>query len=403
MDEDKGARKSNFITETLTRNEQPSERVQVLPTKPRSAIKKDLIAFFGDGRRTPAPSTEGSPIETVKCREYSPAGKGDGGTGTGGKTVNNNSWLTPIVKKKRDKMKSTPQDTENEEEQMSKKPRSDDEESKVGNTVDLESMGTSLQKKGQPKSKKSKEDSAKKLNKTPRKKATFAPVDSEESDRKMEEVKEVPVAAQCVIGFAIRVDRGNNTKGGFDRKLAECLTFLREFVDPAACILPNGKDKRLGPIKSKSDLPKYQLTLRNYVKIPKQIAFSNVNQDNGRVIKGSALMGFSLDPKTCLDEVAGDLRTMGCSIFYKKCQKVDTVLKLILLGVPNSIEEEVSKDTLDKVLSVLEQDLIRSDSDYNLTKDQRQNFVYAVTREFPPGMPWEDAEEKKKKQGGNNT
>ncbi len=86
MDEGKGARKSNFITETPTRNEQPSKRVQVLPKKPRSAIKKDLIAFFGGGQRTPAPSTEGSPIETVKQRrEYSPAGKGDSGTGAGGR------------------------------------------------------------------------------------------------------------------------------------------------------------------------------------------------------------------------------------------------------------------------------------------------------------------------------
>ncbi len=65
MDEGKGARKSDFITETLTRNEQPSKRAQVLPKKPRLVIKKDLIAFLGDGQRTPAPSTEGSPIETV--------------------------------------------------------------------------------------------------------------------------------------------------------------------------------------------------------------------------------------------------------------------------------------------------------------------------------------------------
>ena len=85
--------------------------------------------------------------------------------------------------------------------------------------------------------------------------------------------------------------------------------------------------------------------MRNCFNIPNQMAFSNVNQDNGRVIKGSTLMGFSLDSKTCLDEAAGDLKTMGCSIFYKKCKKVDTVLKLILLGVPNSIKEEVIKDT----------------------------------------------------------
>ncbi len=133
------------------------------------------------------------------------------------------------------------------------------------------------------------------------------------------------------------------------------------------------------------------------------MAFSNVNQDNGKVIKGSAIMGFSINPKNCLDDAAEDLRTMGCSLFYKKCQEVDTVSKLILLGAPNSIEEEVIKDTLDKVLSELECTLLQTDSEYKLTKDQRQNWInYVVNREFLPGMPWEDAEEKKKKQGGNN-
>ena len=113
------------------------------------------------------------------------------------------------------------------------------------------------------------------------------------------------------------------------------------------------------------------------------MAFSNVNQDNGRVIKGSAIMGFSTNPK--------------------KCQEVDTVSKLILLGVPNSIEEDVIKDTLDKVLSELECTLLQTDSEYKLTKYQCQNWInYVVNREFPPGMPWEDAKEKKKKQGGNN-
>jgi hypothetical protein len=80
------------------------------------------------------------------------------------------------------------------------------------------------------------------------------------------------------------------------------------------------------------------------------------------VIKGSAIMGFSIDPKTCMDDAAGDLRTMGCSLYYKKCQQVDTVSKLILLGVPNSIEEDVIKDTLDKVLSDLEKKLMQTDS-----------------------------------------
>ncbi len=90
----------------------------MLPKKPRSAIKKDLIAFFGEGRRTPAPSTEGSPIETVKQRrEHSSAGQGDVEPVIVGKTVDNNSWLTPTVKKKRDKTKSITQDEENEKDQ----------------------------------------------------------------------------------------------------------------------------------------------------------------------------------------------------------------------------------------------------------------------------------------------
>ncbi len=275
--------------------------------------------------------------------------------------------------------------------------------------MDLESIKALMRKKSpktkilkSKKSKEKREDSSKKPNQTPRKKATFASEESEESGKNKEE-REVAVNFQCVIGFAIRVEKGNNMKGGFDKKLSDGLTFLGEFVDPAACILPNGKDKRLGPIKSKSDLPKYQLTMRNYFNIPNQMAFSNINQDNGRVIKGSAIIGFSINPKNCLDDAAWDLRTMGCSLFYKKCQEVDTVSKLILLGVPNSIVEDVIKDTLDKVLSELECTLLQTDSKYKLAKDQRQNWInYAVNREFPPGMPWEDAEEKKKKQGGNN-
>ena len=51
---------------------------------------------------------------------------------------------------------------------------------------------------------------------------------------------------------------------------------------------------------------------------------------------------------------------------------------------------------LNKVLVDLECMLLRTDSEYKLTKDQRNNWIkYAVTKEFPPGMPWEDAEEKK--------
>lgn len=69
----------------------------------------------------------------------------------------------------------------------------------------------------------------KEAHQTSGKKVTFAPEESEESGKKKEE-EEVSVNFQCVIGFAIRVDKGNNTNRGFDRKLSEGLTFLRDFV-----------------------------------------------------------------------------------------------------------------------------------------------------------------------------
>jgi hypothetical protein len=346
MEDGKGTRKSEDITATPTREaptknkKQQSKRKQEVPKKLQSATKKNLTDFFGHGKRAPGPTTEGNPINTVLQRRIlqvgTPMGKGDSEARAGGKKGDNNSWRTPFVKKKRFKSNTTPQGAEGKKGQNNKKPQSDDKQSvgeqskgteRAGHTVDLKSMSALMRTKSQkikiPKPKKDKEkqeDSARRYNQTARKKATFAMEKSEESGKKKEE-EEVAVNFQCVIGFTISVDKGNNTKGGFDKKLSKGLTFFREFVDSAACILPNGKDKRLGPIRLKSNLPKYQPTMRNYFSIPNQMAFSNVNQDNGRVIKGSAIMGFSIDPKNCLDDAAGDLQTMGCSLFYKNVKR----------------------------------------------------------------------------------
>jgi hypothetical protein len=94
---------------------------------------------------------------------------------------------------------------------------------------------------------------------------------------------------------------------------------------------------------------------------------------------------------------------MGCAIFYKKCQEVDTVATQILIGAPNTMEEEINKQTMDKKLKVLEKKLLLTDKNYQLMREQFKNWVkYAVVREFPMGMPWEGTEEKKQKQGTNN-
>jgi len=139
MEDGKGARKSNNITATsirearTTSKKQQSERKQELANKLRSAMKKNLTAYFGKGKRSPGPTTAGNPIEMViqrrELQRGTPTGKGDSGAEAGGKKDNNNSWRTPLMKKKRDKSNTTPQGTKGEEGQNNKKPRSDDKES----------------------------------------------------------------------------------------------------------------------------------------------------------------------------------------------------------------------------------------------------------------------------------
>jgi len=72
-----------------------------------------------------------------------------------------------------------------------------------------------------------------------------------------EVAKEKPIAfKECVVGFAIRVDKGNNTKLAFDKKLMEGLEFIQQYFDKCACFLPHEKDKKLEPIRAKNDMPK---------------------------------------------------------------------------------------------------------------------------------------------------
>jgi hypothetical protein len=44
---------------------------------------------------------------------------------------------------------------------------------------------------------------------------------------------------------------------------------------------------------------------------------------------------------------------MGCAIYYKKCQEVDTVATQVLIGAPNTIEEDIVKQMMDEEFMVL--------------------------------------------------
>jgi hypothetical protein len=38
----------------------------------------------------------------------------------------------------------------------------------------------------------------------------------------------------CVVGFAVRVNEGKDTKGGFDKKIMEGLAFMQTYIDKNA-------------------------------------------------------------------------------------------------------------------------------------------------------------------------
>ncbi len=188
-------------------------------------------------------------------------------------------------------------------------------------------------------------------------------------------------------------------KEKFDKKIGEALRFLCLHIDPKACFHLFTKDKSLGPIKEKINLPKFQVTMQTYFSIPNPAAFSPFPQDGRQVIKGSGIMGFQGDLQVCLEEADRDLCMFNCNIFYKICQEVDIIVKVILLGVPESIDEKQIQTTMDKELQELEQDK-KNDHMLSVTRyDARTWIKYAITKEYPPGMPWEGIKEKKQKQG----
>ncbi len=89
--------------------------------------------------------------------------------------------------------------------------------------------------------------------------------------------KEKPIAyKECVVGFAIRVNKGNNVKQAFDKKLMEGLEFIQQYVDKYACFLPHEKDKKLEPIQAKNDMSKYQVVMKECFRIPNNNSLSNV-------------------------------------------------------------------------------------------------------------------------------
>ena len=190
--------------------------------------------YFGGGERVQPPSKGGTPVQSILLRRLT---------------------NTPERARKTDNTVET---------QLTPERLDNAGEGAVTNAnmvVDLESFTTGLCPKGggsKKRDKRGKEERAteEQANKTKAQKPKIA-------FGLTEVVKEKPIAyKECVAGFAIRVDKGNNTKSAFDKKLMEGLNFIQQYVDKCACFLPHEKDKKLEPIHAKNDMPKYQVVMK---------------------------------------------------------------------------------------------------------------------------------------------
>ncbi len=183
------------------------------------------------------PSMEGTPIAAVKMQQTTKSGD-------------------PGSTKKRD--------TSNGSKTISqKKSKSDNEESQAEKVANLETMGKMpLKVKGTKDStKKAKATKDKGKSTAPnsgKKKATFA----ETVGKETVEEKEIKYKT-WVVGFAVQVDKGKDTKGGFDKKLLEGFAFMQTYINQHASFHPIRQGKNSKPIKGKGDMPKYQVTMRN--------------------------------------------------------------------------------------------------------------------------------------------
>jgi hypothetical protein len=232
----KSARKSNDITMTPAWTQRITDLISTMgeeeqsaPKKTPSARKKDLLAFFGEGARVQPPSMDGTPIEAAKVRR-NPGSRILGTT------------------KKQDNLDSS-------DAVGRKKSISNDEESleKVANLEEMDEMP--LKPKGlksKPRKGLARKDKVAKTPDSGRKKATFAETVGKEV------VKEKDIEyKKCVVGFAIRVDKTKDTKGGFDQKLNEGLRFMQTYINQHASFHPINPCSALKPIKEKGDFPKF--------------------------------------------------------------------------------------------------------------------------------------------------
>ena len=192
----------------------------------------------------------------------------------------------------------------------------------------------------------------------------------------------------AVVSFVFKVQKGEEPKTIFAKKMDQALKFLQEVgEDPEAAVVPVehvGKVfKSTKTIKKYADVPKYVMKMKQYFVIENPKAFNPVQQSNGRSIKASAKMFFSKYPQALLEEAEADLKNLGCGVYYKPIQEVHSKEDIVLLGAPMVMNVASVEKELTRILKETEKGQ-EYEGDWGLP--------ITVSREHAAGMPWEGIE-----------
>jgi hypothetical protein len=219
-------------------NQKTSKREQKLSRKKRAEQKRMMDQYFGPGERVPPPSKGGTPVQSILMQHLTKAATGVDGVTQTLKQYNKEEKGNE-TNECRDIDSATTDDLSGLKPNLNKDIQADNGKvsAEMEPEVDLDSLSTGLWPKGQGPKKKEKKRSAEKKEQAKQSEARKTKIAFAEAE------KPKPITYnQCVVGFAIRIDKGNNAKQAFNKKLMEGLQFIQQYLDKSACFLPYKKD-----------------------------------------------------------------------------------------------------------------------------------------------------------------
>ena len=193
-----------------------SERVQQYSKKKREDQKKTMDQYFGGGKRVPPPSKVGTTVQSILLQRVATPHESTTGTKDAvGRQLNS---TLPKTKGEGGTTAANIMEVDLE-----------------GFNPGVQSKGNGLRKRDKKGNEERKTEEQFKKTGARKPKIAFGPT---------EVVKEKPFTyKECVVDFAIRVNKGNNAKQAFDKKLMEGLEFIQQYVDKRTCFLPHDKTR----------------------------------------------------------------------------------------------------------------------------------------------------------------